>query len=162
MKSLKVKGFYCRNFDLIAEFYYFCPICQDKFSVMKPCKHYDKSEPPEYVWLKLIDGGAEMIITNDDFQEFLQRRFNEILELRKEKAREYTKIEFDENFKKASLLLEIEPEQVALYYMTKHIVSIYDIVENKRNMDKLREKVNDVVVYLLLIEAMLGKKDKIK
>ncbi len=53
MKSLKVKGFYCRNFDLIAEFYYFCPICQDKFSVMRPCKHYDRSEPPEYVWLKI-------------------------------------------------------------------------------------------------------------
>jgi hypothetical protein len=127
---------------------------------MKPCKHYDKSEPPEYVHLKLIDGGAEMVITNDDFNEFLQKRFTEILNLSKEKAKEYTEFEFDENFKKASILLGIEPEQVALHYVTKHIVSVYDIISNRRNVDKLREKVNDVVVYLFLIEAMLGKKGK--
>ncbi len=102
-----------------------------------------------------------MVITNDDFQDFLQKRFTEILELRKEKAKEYTEIEFDENFKKASLLLGIEPEQVALHYMTKHIVSIYDIVESKRNVDRLSEKINDVIIYLFLIEAMLGKGDKI-
>ncbi len=96
-----------------------------------------------------------MVITNDDFQEFLQKRFAEILSLRKEKAKEYTEVEFDENFKKASLLLEIEPEQVALHYMTKQIVSIYDIVSNRRNLDKLKEKINDVVIYLFLIEAML-------
>ncbi len=64
MKILKVKGFYCRNFDLIAEFYYFCPICQDIFSVMKPCKHYDKSEPPEYVHLKVFEESVEESVSD--------------------------------------------------------------------------------------------------
>ena len=102
-----------------------------------------------------------MKITNDMFDDFMENRFEEILQLRRIKAVEYTQLAFDENFEKASHFLNMKKEQVALAYATKQITSIYDTILNERNYDKLREKINDVIVYLLLIEAMIigGKAD---
>lgn len=95
------------------------------------------------------------IITNAMFDDYMQQRLEEIVALRKQKAKEYTQHSFDENFVKASKLLNISPEEVALSYMTKQIVSLYDIVKTGANQDKLKEKVNDIVIYLFLIEAMM-------
>ncbi len=94
-------------------------------------------------------------ITNSMFDDYMQQRLQEIVELRKQKAKEYTTHSFDENFVKASKLLNIPPEEVALHYMTKQVISFYDIVKSGDNKDKLKEKVNDIVIYLFLIEAIM-------
>ena len=97
-------------------------------------------------------------MTNEEFLKFMQKEFDKLMELQKIKSSEYTISNFDENFETASKLLNASKEQVALYYMTKHIVSIYDIILNKRNYDKLDEKINDTIMYLLIINALVKMK----
>jgi hypothetical protein len=97
-------------------------------------------------------------MTNDEFLQFMQKEFDKLMKLQKIKSSEYTINNFDENFEIASKLLNASKEQTALYYMTKHIVSIYDIILNKRNYDKLDEKINDTIMYLLMINALVKMK----
>ena len=94
-------------------------------------------------------------MTNEDFSVYFTERFNEISQLRERKAKEYTKENAFENFEKASKFLSIPREKAALYYMTKHIISLKDIIEHKDNLHLLKEKTNDMVIYLILLEAML-------
>ena len=97
-------------------------------------------------------------MTNEEFLKFMQKEFDKLMELQKVKSSEYTINNFDENFEMASKLLNASKEQIALYYMTKHVVSIYDIILNKRNYDKLDEKINDTIMYLLIINALVKMK----
>jgi len=97
-------------------------------------------------------------MTNEEFLKFMQKEFDKLMELQKVKSSEYTINNFDENFEMASKLLNASKEQIALYYMTKHVVSIYDIILNKRNYDKLDEKINDTIMYLLIINALIKMK----
>ncbi len=74
LNTIKVKGFYCRSLgSSITEFYYFCPFCGYVFSVMEPCCHYERSEPPKWVHLKvkLTSGGEEMANGWDEFERYL-------------------------------------------------------------------------------------------
>lgn len=98
-------------------------------------------------------------MTNEEFFTFLTNRFNEISTLSRNKAIEYNDGDAFENFDKASKILNIEKENVALHYMTKHLVSLVDIVENKRNRHLIKEKTNDIIVYAMLIDAMLSEKN---
>ncbi len=97
-------------------------------------------------------------MTNEQFLQYMQKIFNELLELQKLKANEYTVRNFDENFEVASKLLNIDKETVALSYLTKHIVSIYDCILHKRNYDKLHEKITDAILYLIIIDALTKQK----
>jgi hypothetical protein len=97
-------------------------------------------------------------MTNEEFLKFMQKEFDKLMELQKIKSSEYTISNFDENFEMASKLLNVSKEQIALHYMTKHVVSIYDIILNKRNYDKLEEKINDTIMYLLIINALVKMK----
>lgn len=85
----------------------------------------------------------------------MEKRFSEILALRKEKAKEYTKDGAFDHFITASSFLNAFPEEVALFYATKHIVSLRDAVLYGIGVDKLSEKVNDIIIYALLIEALV-------
>ena len=93
-------------------------------------------------------------MTNEEFNAYMKKRFDEILQLREQKAKEYTKDNAFENFISASKFLEESPEKVAFFYVTKHIISIKDALFKGVGEDKLREKVSDIIVYMLLIEAM--------
>jgi len=92
-------------------------------------------------------------LTDQEFDAYLQKRLEEILKLRGEKAKEYSNGDAFSHLKTASEIIGVSPEEVALMYALKHFVSIRDIVKTGRNKDKIKEKVSDLVVYLFLIEA---------
>lgn len=62
------------------------------------------------------------------------------------------------NFRRAAKLSNNTPEQALLGMLTKHIISIYDMVDNveaNRCKDAWQEKIGDAVSYLILLEALI-------
>lgn len=62
------------------------------------------------------------------------------------------------NFRRAARLNNNTPEQALLGMLTKHIISIYDMVDNvevNRCKDVWQEKIGDAVTYLILLEALI-------
>lgn len=56
MELKRVKGFYCRGFDNLGYFSYYCPMCEDKFTIEEGCIHYVKAVPPDWVYLSIETG----------------------------------------------------------------------------------------------------------
>lgn len=61
------------------------------------------------------------------------------------------------SFKVAANLLKTTPEEALLGYLTKHIMSIYDMVPEVNNFtyEKFSEKITDAMNYLLLLKGLL-------
>lgn len=98
-------------------------------------------------------------MTNQEFSEFLDKWYEEVKSLREAKAKEYgADTKAFQNFFDGSRFLQIPPQFVAMNYMTKHIVSLYDIFSSqetyKAKRKYLKEKVNDIILYLLIILAL--------
>lgn len=62
-----------------------------------------------------------------------------------------------DHFKKAAALLRSTPEKALLGQLTKHLVSIIDMVENPTQYDfpKWTEKIGDSINYLALLYAVV-------
>lgn len=107
-------------------------------------------------------------MTNMDHTEFKEttvetlRMVNALLE---QKGREYaTDDDRFHNFVVGqeiakSMFPEIKPSQVAFMFALKHIVSIMDMLKMDVSFteERINEKINDTIVYLILIKAMLIK-----
>ena len=65
-------------------------------------------------------------------------------------------------FKRAGALQSETPEEALLGMLTKHIISIYDMVKDKGeySLDKWREKCIDACNYLLLLLALETEKEE--
>ena len=61
------------------------------------------------------------------------------------------------NFKRTAAMLDCSSEEALLGMLAKHLVSIIDMVQNKREADyKLwDEKIGDAINYLILLEAII-------
>ncbi|MDD2679530.1 MAG: hypothetical protein PHO03_01830 [Candidatus Omnitrophica bacterium] len=93
-----------------------------------------------------------------DFERLFDRRVGACREVMIEKAKEYAS-EDDRlhNFERGADFLKQNPSTVCLNYMTKHLVSIYDIVQGEEQVTQalLDEKIGDAINYLILLEACL-------
>ena len=74
----------------------------------------------------------------------------------KEKENKKAKEIFD-SFKKAALLENTTPERVLEGYLTKHIISLYDMLNSEEKFSKERweEKLGDSINYLVLLRGLL-------
>lgn len=68
------------------------------------------------------------------------------------------------NFKAGATLLRSTPEKALLGYLTKHMVSIYDLVADLdsgkcASQDVWREKIGDAINYLILLEALTEERN---
>ncbi len=62
------------------------------------------------------------------------------------------------NFKRAAALLEITPEDALAGMWTKHIVSVFDMIDNIENQTDLNlwnEKLHDLINYAILLKALI-------
>lgn len=95
-----------------------------------------------------------------------QEEFEEVFELVVEqsrsvllnKAREYASDEDRlHNFKKTAAFLGGTPEQALMGFMTKHLVSISDMVGSNKNYSRAQwdEKIGDSINYLILLRALV-------
>lgn len=94
----------------------------------------------------------------DEFNKIVDEMTDKIKATLKKKATEYN---LDEDrlsvFKRAAKLQHQTAPQALLGMMTKHVVSIYDYVEEDKKFTKelAQEKIGDNLNYLILLYALL-------
>ena len=106
-------------------------------------------------------------MTREDFSNRVEKRIDLVRQSLLTKHKEYAKDDnVFRNFDEAAggLSLHGSSAEVLWSYMTKHLVSIKDIVADNKSADPaiVSEKIGDVINYLILLEAMLneqGEKD---
>jgi hypothetical protein len=99
-------------------------------------------------------------MTNEKFQIILDKRLNSIQSVLASKATEYaTSSDRLHNFNRAAQILGIDRRSALTGMLSKHLVSILDIVDNFENIkpsfEMIEEKIGDAINYLILLEAML-------
>lgn len=99
-------------------------------------------------------------MTNSDFQKVVQCILKEVLRKIQVKGKEYSRTDNRfHNFIQGGLIYDITKEQYLLYLMSKHTISIDDMVKDlevQRFSDSKQwlEKITDVITYLMLLYAM--------
>jgi hypothetical protein len=101
-------------------------------------------------------------MTREDFSRRVEKRVDLIRQTLLTKHKEYAKDDnVFRNFDEAAggLSLHGTSSEVLWSYMTKHLVSLKDIVADNKPVDTavVSEKIGDVINYLILLEAMLNQ-----
>ena len=101
-------------------------------------------------------------MTREDFSKRVEKRIDLVRQTLLTKHKEYAKDDnVFRNFDEAAggLSLHGSSAEVLWSYMTKHLVSIKDIVADNKSADPaiVSEKIGDVINYLILLEAMLNE-----
>jgi len=96
----------------------------------------------------------------EKFSKLMERQFDRCRTVLNWKASEYAEVGGDRlhNFYLASNLERVTPEVALLGMMTKHIISIYDMVPNGVNYyskEMWDEKITDAMNYLILLRAII-------
>jgi len=96
------------------------------------------------------------------FDKLLHKQIEIIKNVLSSKNKEYaSKIDRLHNFKRAGNMLQCSPEQALIGMLSKHIISILDIVdkiekEKEYPTEKvLNEKITDSINYLILLKALI-------
>jgi hypothetical protein len=102
-------------------------------------------------------------MTREDFSRRVEKRIDLVRQTLLAKHKEYAKDDnVFRNFDEAAggLSLHSTSAEVLWSYMTKHLVSIKDIVSDNTPVtnEVVSEKIGDVINYLILLEAMLNEK----
>jgi hypothetical protein len=102
------------------------------------------------------------------FHEKLHELFGDISDCLDYKSREYsTPVDRLHNFKIAASMLRCSPERALLGFLTKHLVSVVDLVDHIDNgapvdYEMFHEKVIDSVNYLLLLHILYSERRDLK
>ena len=100
-----------------------------------------------------------MIMNTQEFVMILDAQIIRCREVLIDKAREYATEDRLHNFKVASGLQGITPQQALAGMMCKHTVSIYDMCrDGERGLAMWDEKITDHINYLLLLRALIEEK----
>jgi hypothetical protein len=100
-------------------------------------------------------------MTAEEFDAIVEARVLKIKETLVAKAKEYaTGRDRLHNFKRGSLVKGEHPTQTCVGFLTKHLVSVLDLLDELAVGDggRLRlfdEKMGDVINYLILLEALV-------
>jgi hypothetical protein len=96
-------------------------------------------------------------VQRDRFESILDAQIKRVQDVLVAKATEYANEDVLANFKKAAHLRGVGLPQAVLGMMTKHTVSVFDMVESGKPFDLAvwDEKITDHINYLILIRAAL-------
>lgn len=90
------------------------------------------------------------------FTEIIHEQISRSLDTLDLKAKEYATDDRLHNFKIAATLQGETPIQALGGMMSKHTVSIYDLIRTgSRDIDMWNEKITDSINYLLLLRALV-------
>ena len=102
-------------------------------------------------------------MNSKQFEDILSKRLDSIKNTLSSKSKEYAS--FDDrlyNFKRAAQLQNVTPQAALLGMMTKHLVSVLDLIEGKStpSISIIDEKIGDTINYFILLEAVLKEQPK--
>ena len=95
------------------------------------------------------------------FNQILDRRLKLSKEILSNKAKEYATTDRLHNFKVAARILNTTPENALRGMMMKHIVSVFDLIDNLPiipTAELVDEKIGDTINYLILLESLLKER----
>lgn len=101
---------------------------------------------------------------NKHFQEEVEKRIGLIQKTLAVKAIDYARNDNRiHNFERAAEMMRCTPEQACVSFMTKHLVSVFDLVDDlDRGADinpaVWEEKIGDAINYLILLECILRER----
>ena len=96
----------------------------------------------------------------EQFKEVIEKQLELISNTLLIKSAEYATEDKLHNFRVLAQLQNITMEQALAGMLSKHTVSIYDMIAsgNRYGVEKWDEKINDHIVYLLLLRAIIEEK----
>ena len=104
-------------------------------------------------------------MNHDIFNDLVIDRLESCKKTLAGKSKEYSRNDDKlHNFKRAGELLGTTPERALLGMMTKHLISVIDIVDDIEFVgeipteEKLSEKIGDSINYLLLLEGLIRER----
>lgn len=99
-------------------------------------------------------------MTHEAFIALLEDRIGKMRQTLAKKATEYASgSDRLHNFKEAAAFLRCSHAKACLAFLTKHLVSIVDVVEQGgTDASMIDEKVGDAINYLVLLEALLKER----
>lgn len=109
---------------------------------------------------KQIATGSNLI-SDDTFDNLIERRLEKIRFTLTKKAQEYaTSNDRFHNFKVAAQIENTTPEKALKGMMVKHEVSVKDLIEGRGDITAalIDEKIGDNINYLILLEGLLKEK----
>jgi len=110
----------------------------------------------------------KMKYPHDRYNRLLKETFGEILKLSELKGGEYAGDDDRlANFRRNATALGLLPEQVWAVYCAKHWDAIIQFVHDlgsgkeRKRLESLSSRVDDIIVYMLLFKAMLDEREQI-
>ena len=93
------------------------------------------------------------------FDEIIAKQLEDIVNILLTKQHEYATEDRLHNFRVAAELQDCTMEQALGGMLCKHTVSIYDMISSGKvyPIEKWDEKINDHIVYLLLLRAVVDE-----
>ena len=100
---------------------------------------------------------------SERFDSIVADRCDSIKSILASKAKEYAKGDRLHNFKVASAISNCTPERALKGMMMKHLVSVFDIIDDlDKNIvptsELVDEKIGDLINYSILLEALLKER----
>lgn len=103
-------------------------------------------------------------MNHQDFRTVLDARITKINKVLGEKAKEYSRIDdHSYNFKRGAAALGVTPETYCKHLFTKHLISVFDAVDDcdaglTPTEAYCDEKIGDAINYLILLEALFAER----
>lgn len=102
-------------------------------------------------------------MTREEFNEIVETRIEHIKFTLTNKGREYARGDRLSNFKRAAALEKCTPEKALRGMLSKHLISIYDMIDDLEqdvHSPELiwKEKLGDAINYLILLEALIHER----
>lgn len=97
-------------------------------------------------------------MTEKEFEDIFERRIQLMKSVMLKKKAEYaTEVDRLHNFDRAAKMLNCTKAQALMGMLSKHLVSILDIVDARKpvTIEVIEEKIGDAINYLSLLEAIL-------
>ena len=99
-------------------------------------------------------------MTREEFiEEYLPMVHGRMVELSSTKGREYAGMEDTHaNFRRLAERLDLEPRQVLMTYLAKHLDAIESWVRDglTHSEEGITGRIDDAILYLILLRAMTG------
>ncbi len=99
-------------------------------------------------------------MTTEEFNHLVHDRTEKIIAILASKAAEYAREDRLSNFKRAAAMMQVTPERALLGMLSKHIVSLLDMVDDLDH-DRMNapetwhEKLGDAINYFILLEGLI-------
>ena len=99
-------------------------------------------------------------MTNQDFEILWDKVHQYLTDVRRNKSQEYSPdVDVLQNFKRCAALENTYPAKALLGKVSKHIVALFDFVNDMNEKDipmsQWTEKVGDIIVYMNLLYALV-------